>query len=91
MFRAQFPQVQFRIEEAPSAELDHKLLEGEIDQIIDGQVFRLGPGDSLHYTGQTPHSWANPTDRTARIQEVHLLTLHCLCDGIDCLLLGVEE
>ena len=31
MFRAQFPQVQFRIEEAPSAELDRKLLEGEID------------------------------------------------------------
>jgi D-sedoheptulose 7-phosphate isomerase len=30
-------------------------------------------------------------DRTARIQEVHLLTLHCLCDGIDCLLLGVED
>lgn len=32
-----------------------------------------------------------PADRTARIQEVHLLTLHCLCDGIDCLLLGVED
>lgn len=31
-----------------------------------------------------------PHDRTARIQEVHLLTLHCLCDGIDCLLLGTE-
>ncbi|HEY6895794.1 MAG TPA: phosphoheptose isomerase [Rhodocyclaceae bacterium] len=29
-----------------------------------------------------------PADRTARIQEVHLLTLHCLCDGIDHLLLG---
>lgn len=28
--------------------------------------------------------------RTARIQEVHLLTLHCLCDGIDHLLLGGE-
>jgi D-sedoheptulose 7-phosphate isomerase len=27
---------------------------------------------------------------TARIQEVHLLTLHCLCDAIDCILLGVE-
>ena len=27
---------------------------------------------------------------TARIQEVHLLTLHCLCDGIDHLLLGGE-
>ena len=32
-----------------------------------------------------------PSDRTARIQEIHLLTIHCLCDGIDCLLLGVEE
>ena len=31
-----------------------------------------------------------PAERTARIQEVHLLILHCLCDGIDCLLLGVE-
>lgn len=32
-----------------------------------------------------------PADRTARVQEVHLLALHCLCDGIDCSLLGVEE
>jgi D-sedoheptulose 7-phosphate isomerase len=31
-----------------------------------------------------------PAERTARIQEIHLLTLHCLCDGIDSLLLGVE-
>ena len=29
-----------------------------------------------------------PADRTARIQEVHLLVLHCLCDGIDTLLPG---
>ena len=29
-----------------------------------------------------------PAERTARIQEVHLLTIHCLCDGIDCLLFG---
>ena len=33
-----------------------------------------------------------PHDRTARIQEVHLLTIHCLCDGIDAELLGdVDE
>ncbi len=32
-----------------------------------------------------------PHQSTARIQEVHLLVLHCLCDGIDCLLLGTEE
>lgn len=31
-----------------------------------------------------------PAERTARIQEVHLLTLHCLCDGIDCMLLGTD-
>ena len=29
-----------------------------------------------------------PHDRTARIQEVHLLIIHCLCDGIDASLLG---
>lgn len=31
-----------------------------------------------------------PAQNTARIQEVHLLALHCLCDAIDCLLLGAE-
>jgi len=29
-----------------------------------------------------------PDDRTMRIQEVHILLLHMLCDGIDTLLLG---
>jgi len=42
----------------------------------------LGPGDIL---------LCAPAERTARIQELHLLILHCLCDGIDCLLLGVED
>ena len=31
-----------------------------------------------------------PHQRTARIQEVHLLIIHCLCDGIDASLLGEE-
>jgi D-sedoheptulose 7-phosphate isomerase len=39
----------------------------------------LGPGD-VHLC--VPH------ERTARIQEVHLLIIHCLCDGIDAALLG---
>jgi D-sedoheptulose 7-phosphate isomerase len=29
-----------------------------------------------------------PSEKTARIQEVHLLCLHCFCDGIDAVLLG---
>lgn len=32
-----------------------------------------------------------PHDRTARIQEVHLLIIHCLCDGIDAALLGEQD
>ncbi len=32
-----------------------------------------------------------PLNSTPRIQEVHILTIHCLCDAIDCLLLGVDD
>ena len=32
-----------------------------------------------------------PHKTTARIQEVHLLTLHCLCDAIDLLLFGEKK
>lgn len=49
----------------------------------DGGVMAsiLGPSD-LHL--------CVPAQNTARIQEVHLLALHCLCDAIDHLLLGGE-
>jgi len=29
-----------------------------------------------------------PAERTCRIQEIHLLTIHCLCDLIDAEMLG---
>ncbi|MET0440494.1 MAG: phosphoheptose isomerase [Casimicrobiaceae bacterium] len=32
-----------------------------------------------------------PHPRTMRIQEVHLLVIHCLCDAIDATLLGDED
>lgn len=32
-----------------------------------------------------------PSNVTARIQEVHLLVIHCLCDFIDCSLFGMPE
>ena len=47
-----------------------------------GAMADLLAGDDIHIC--VPHS------NTARIQEVHLLCLHCICDAIDCLLLGVE-
>ena len=47
-----------------------------------GEIGKLLAAEDVHIC--VPHS------QTARIQEVHLLTLHCLCDGIDCMLLGAE-
>jgi len=32
-----------------------------------------------------------PHERVARVQEVHLLALHCICDGVDAQLLGEQE
>ena len=32
-----------------------------------------------------------PSERAARVHEVHLLALHCLCDGVDAQLLGEQE
>lgn len=43
------------------------ILEGEIAQVLDGQRHVMRTGDSLHYMGETPHSWSNETDRDARI------------------------
>jgi D-sedoheptulose 7-phosphate isomerase len=41
----------------------------------------------------TPHDvhLCVPNDRTMRIQEIHIVLLHALCDGIDALLLGDPE
>jgi len=32
-----------------------------------------------------------PHERTARIQEVHILALHCICDAVDTQLLGEQD
>ena len=50
-----------------------------------------GGGEMAELLRDTDIHICVPAERTARIQEVHLLTIHCLCDGIDCLLLGVDE
>lgn len=47
-----------------------------------GRIGELMSGKDVHI--------CVPAQSTARIQEVHILTLHCICDGIDCLLLGVD-
>ena len=47
-----------------------------------GRIGTLLAGEDIHIC--VPH------DRTARIQEIHLLIIHCLCDAIDVSLLGEE-
>jgi D-sedoheptulose 7-phosphate isomerase len=47
-----------------------------------GQIAQLLDANDIHICVEHQN--------TARIQEVHLLSLHCLCDTIDCILLGVE-
>ena len=43
------------------------VLEGEVSQVVNGQAFLLRPGDSMHYLGQYPHSWSNPSPLPARL------------------------
>jgi D-sedoheptulose 7-phosphate isomerase len=48
-----------------------------------GQLAKMLTDADVHIN--VPHA------RTARIQEVHLLTIHCICDGIDVALFGGDE
>ncbi|CAN0617609.1 DnaA initiator-associating factor for replication initiation [Burkholderia multivorans] len=50
-----------------------------------------GSGNALAAAlSDTDISISVPAGRAARIHEVHLLTIHCLCDGIDAMLLGED-
>jgi D-sedoheptulose 7-phosphate isomerase len=49
-----------------------------------------GGGETGNLLGPRDVHICVPHAQTPRIQEVHSLTLHCLCDGIDYLLLGAE-
>jgi transcriptional regulator with XRE-family HTH domain len=35
------------------------VLTGELEQVIDGTTVTLGPGDTCHFRGDTPHSYGN--------------------------------
>jgi len=49
-----------------------------------------GGGSIAALLGESDVHLCVPHERTARIQEVHLLTIHCLCDAVDNALLGEE-
>jgi D-sedoheptulose 7-phosphate isomerase len=62
----------------------------ERDMVVLGLTGR-GGGKMASALRDTDVHICVPHERTARIQEVHLLTLHCLCDAVDAQLLGDSE
>ncbi|MGO9498947.1 MAG: cupin domain-containing protein [Solirubrobacteraceae bacterium] len=42
------------------------VLDGRMTFTIDGELYELDTGDSIHFRTVRPHSWANPEDRPAR-------------------------
>jgi len=51
-----------------------------------------GPGGAVgRALRETDVQVCVPHERSARIHEVHLLALHCLCDGVDAQLLGDQD
>lgn len=68
--------------EAINAAHEHEMRVIALTGRDGGQIGELLRDEDIHL--------CVPAQRTARIQETHLLIIHCLCDGIDALLLGVE-
>ncbi|MCF8167708.1 MAG: phosphoheptose isomerase [Rhodoferax sp.] len=60
------------------------------DMVVVGLTGR-GGGQMQQALRDTDVHICVPHQRTARIQEVHILALHCLCDAVDALLLGERE
>ncbi|WP_395669882.1 phosphoheptose isomerase [Rhodoferax sp.] len=62
----------------------------ERDMVVVGLSGR-GGGKMNHALKDTDVHICVPHDRTARVQEVHILSLHCICDAVDAQLLGDQE
>jgi transcriptional regulator with XRE-family HTH domain len=45
---------------------------GTLEVTVGGQLFRLSPGDSLHFRSEDAHSWRNPTARVTKVVWVSL-------------------
>ena len=62
----------------------------EREMVVVGLTGR-GGGKMMQALKDTDVHICVPHDRTARVQEVHLLSLHCICDAVDAQLLGDQE
>ena len=62
----------------------------ERDMVVVALTGKGGGKLAESLTGNDVHLSVE-AQNTARIQEVHILVLHCLCDAIDCILVGADE
>lgn len=62
----------------------------EREMVVVGLSGR-GGGKMSHVLRDTDVHICVPHERTARVQEVHILALHCICDAVDAQLLGDQE
>lgn len=62
----------------------------ERDMVVIGLTGR-GGGKMNAALRETDVHICVPHERTARVQEVHILALHCICDAVDAQLLGDTE
>ena len=60
------------------------------DMVVIGMTGRDG-GKMGQILRETDVHICVPHPRTARIQEVHILALHCICDGVDAVLMGDDQ
>ena len=60
------------------------------DMVVIGMTGRDG-GKMGNMLRETDVHICVPHPRTARIQEVHILALHCICDGVDAVLMGDDQ
>ena len=62
----------------------------ERDMVVVG-LSGHGGGKMAHALRDTDVHICVPHDRAPRVQEVHILALHCICDAVDAQLLGDQE
>ena len=79
------------IEAAQERDMIVIALTGNKDGNKDSSKDSKGGGKIGAMLSETDVHICVPHERTARIQEVHQLALHCLCDGVDAMLLGDQE
>ncbi len=60
------------------------------DMVVIGMTGRDG-GKMGNMLRETDVHICVPHPRTARIKEVHILELHCICDGVDAVLMGDDQ